>query len=186
MEKCYILFLKNSEYVAYSWQREKFLRTVYSGTWATSSIQLHQIPSIIQNLHSRDLCDLRISTGSIRKGNACRKDIWEQGYTQAQGFQEENLIKDISLRYVACVTRSSSTVSRYLAPPRQEYKPLSSRGEREETRTLIQVPVLFSTMALLFYESNYTCRRIHNTRTHDLPWLRFCSFVGRSHSAISL
>lgn len=82
-----------------------------------------------------------------------------------------------------------STVSRYLAPPRQEYKPSLSRVERAETHTLTH-PLPFSLLIRRVNPTTYTHKRTHTCRRdmqafsqirfphiHDLPSLRFSSFI---------
>ena len=164
--------MKNIEYIAYSLRTRNAQSISEHGRY--SFIQQHQIPSIIQNLHLRDLRDLRISTWSICRRNACREDIWD---TRAQGFQEENLIKGISLRgmwrvWWGGIVRWCRDTWHFL-----DKKLLSSRGECEEIQTLTQVPIFFS----IAYESNYTCRRIHKY-SYIRPTLTPFLFLHRSES----
>lgn len=141
------------------------------------SVQRHQIPSIVQNLHSRGL---RIATRSIRKRNAVLG-----GHVRHARFPGRKFNKRYLVTVRGVCDGGGSTVSRYSALPRQEYKPSSSRVE-ETPRTHTRAPVLPTnpaTHAHTRHAGAFTNTLSSYTRSALTPFL----FLHRtSHSAISL
>lgn len=131
------------------------------------SSNISQISLIIQNLHSRGICDLRISIRSIRK----HPDARRMGYVRHASARFPG--RKFNKRYLVTVCGVCDGVVRRCRDTWHFFdKNISHRHriEREETHshTHIRAPVFFSVTA---HELSHTLRRVHkyNARTHDLP-----------------